>query len=126
MHLRDKKLQRNNNRIALLKSAGTSKIILGPNESKDIYCYTDKELDLQTTPAMTSDSTESGLPDFVDITPGLVNYSYGKNGHIIVNVSNLTTNSVVIAPKTIICELQPVVIADDVLNEEKKDRNKFN
>ena len=33
----------------------------------------------------------------------------------------------VIAPKTIICELQSVVIADDVLNEEnKKETNLIN
>ena len=114
MNIREKELQKNNHRIAILKSANQNKIILGPNESKDIYCFSDRELDMQPTPAVTTESSLTGLPKFVDITPALVNYSFSKGQLIVVNISDLTTNSVVISPKTVICELQPATIEQNM------------
>ena len=45
LHLREKELARNKNRVALVRCAEADKITLGPNETRDIVCHTDKELD---------------------------------------------------------------------------------
>ena len=53
---------------------------------------------------------DSSLPSYIDITPSVINYGKTKNAEIVVNVVNLTTNSCVISPKAILCEVQPVVV----------------
>jgi hypothetical protein len=44
----------------------------------------------------------------LDVTPTLVNYDARKTGLIDVHVANITTQTVVIPPRTLLCELQPV------------------
>ena len=53
---------------------------------------------------------DSVIPDDFDITPSVIHYEYGKNGFINVQISNVTTSTFTIAPKTILYELQPVQI----------------
>jgi len=48
----------------------------------------------------------------LDITPAIVHYSYHNNGVITVNLANVTAKTVVIPPKAILCEIQPVKIED--------------
>ena len=54
------------------------------------------------------------MPSFVDITPAVIHYEYKKNKEVKVNVTNLTTNSVTITPKSILCEMQPVKVDESV------------
>ena len=106
--IRDKELSKSGNQIAIIRSAETSKIIVGPNETKTIKGRTDKELGYQTTSAMIHETSDSSLPDFIELSPEVINYTYGRTKEVNITVSNLTSNSVVIAPKAILCELQPV------------------
>lgn len=114
---REKELKRNKNKVAIVRCAEPTRIILGPNESRDILGETDKELEYGQTTAIIHETEDSVLPDFIDITPGIVNYDKEKNRQLIITVSNLTTNSVVISPRSILCELQPVKIEDKIVNE---------
>ena len=115
--VREKELIRNKNRLAVVRSAEVSKIVLGPNESKDIRGYTDREIDHQPTSAILHESEESSLPSYIDITPSVITYDKTKKADVIVNITNLTTNSVVISPKSILCEIQPVTVDESVYHK---------
>ena len=116
--IRDKELNKCGNQIAIIRSAELSRIILGPNETKTIKGRTDKELGFQTTTAMVHETSDSSLPDFVEITPEIINYRHGTTKEVNITLSNLTSNSVVISPRAILCELQPVNIEESKLNYE--------
>lgn len=120
--LRDKELKRNNNRLAVVRSAVAEKIILHPNESIDIPGIVDKELDYPTTTAILQETSDSNIPDFIDVTPAVIQYKYRRNDELKVNLSNLTTSTIVISPKCILCELQPVVVTDEVFDNIEKDQ----
>ena len=100
------------NQIAIIRSAEPQKIIIGPNETQTIKGLTDKETGHPKTTALLHESLDSSLPNNIDITPEVINYEHGKNKVVNVTISNVTTNSVVISPKTILCELQPVKVED--------------
>ena len=53
---------------------------------------------------------DSVVPCDFDITPSVVHYEYSKNGIICVQISNVTTSTFTIAPKTVLCALQPVQV----------------
>ena len=60
------------------------------------------------------------------LTPSVVEYEYGKRSDIFVTLSNITNNTVIIPPKAILCELQPVTITGKTIqgNEEDIDRKR--
>ena len=110
--LRDRELRKNGYQIAIIRSAEPQKIILGPNETLTIEGITDKEVGHPKTTALIHESLDSSLPDYVDISPEVINYVHGKTKVVNVTISNVTSNSVVISPKAILCELQPVKVED--------------
>lgn len=122
MTVRDKELSRNKDRVAVVKCAEIARVIIGPNDSVNLRGYTDKEIDHQPTTAMIHECEDSALPDFIDLTPTVLHYTYKKMGEVIVNITNLTTNTITIAPKAIICELQPVTI-EETEQESAERRN---
>lgn len=124
MVIRDRELRRNKDRIAIVRCAGTQKITLRPNESIEILGYTDKELDFPDTTAILQETENSSIPSYIDITPAVIRYQYRKNGAIAVNLSNLTTNTINIAPRSILCELQPVKVADEVFEKLELDHKR--
>lgn len=64
-------------------------------------------IDYPTSTVMIQDSEEGQLPSDVDITPAVFQQHHGvKPKGIKVTVSNVSTNTMVINPKTIICEIQ--------------------
>lgn len=117
--VREKELKKYKNKIAIVKSAETNRIILGPNETIDIEAYTDRELDCGQTYVMVHETEDSSLPNFIDITPTVLNYRSGRRQTLTVNLSNLTSNSVVISPKAILCEIQPVDIEQGKLENDE-------
>ena len=64
---------------------------------------------------------QSVIPDDFDITPAVINYSCGKNGVIEVQISNMTTSTLVVPPRALLCELQPVNIDFNYKIPESKD-----
>ena len=50
------------------------------------------------------------LTDDCDITPAVVHYTFGKNGIIDVQISNVMTSTFNVSPRAVVCELQPVSV----------------
>ena len=73
-------------------------------------------MDCPESTVIYQESTFSSLPSYVDVTPTVIQYKNKNNQEVVVNLSNLTTNTVVINPKAILCEIQPVTVTDDVLH----------
>ncbi|KAH3699496.1 hypothetical protein DPMN_074452 [Dreissena polymorpha] len=70
--------------------------------------------------ALISETGDPSLQDFIDILPALVNYDIKKNEYI-VELSNVIYNTVSIAPRAIIVELQSVDIEDDTTRRHLKE-----
>lgn len=104
--IREKGLQRNKNRLAIVRSAALQKIILKPNETLEVKGYTDKEIDYPSTSAILQETPLSTISSNIDINPAVVQYCYRKNGEMKINMSNLTTHTLTIPPRAVICELQ--------------------
>jgi len=120
--IREKELKKNSDRLGLIRCAEVSKITLGPNETKYIHGYIDKELEYHSTCAIIQETESSTLPDYIDIASGVIHYNYKKNDKVTVNISNLTTNTVTISPKAIIAEIQPVDVDQTVLDDLNDDQ----
>jgi len=65
-------------------------------------------------------STESSsIPSCVEITPAVVQLNNKKHQNIVVTLSHITSNVVVIAPRCVIGELQPVTV--DTVSDDCSD-----
>ena len=74
-------------------------------------------MEFKATCAIIQELEDSTLPYYIKITPAVIQYQHRNNGEIMVNISNLTTNSVTISPKAIIGEVQPVTIDESVFEK---------
>lgn len=122
--IREKELRRNKNRLAVIKSAETNKITIGPNQSITIAGYLDKKLPYNVTCAIIQEASDSSLPDYVDVTPAVIHYNHKEHTEVFVNLSNLTTNSVTISPRTILCEVQPASVDESVFEKLESETEK--
>ena len=121
--IRDKELKKNNNKLAIVRSAATHKITIEPKHTVEIDGYTDKELPYPDTIAIIQETDEGQIPSRIDVTPTVIQYQYKRNCPVKISLSNITTSPVTIQPRSIICEIQPVSIEEDVFErmEEKHD-----
>lgn len=117
MTLRERELRRNGHRLGIVKSAETERITIPPNGSVRIRGYLDRKLPYHQVLAMLQATTKSSIPSDLDVTPSLHHYNYTDNSSIPVEISNVTTRTVSVSPRAILCELQPVTILDTVLPE---------
>lgn len=108
MTIRDKELARNNNRLGIVKSAENFCISIPPNSTVSISGYIDKAIPYQSTTAVLQATSRSVIPSDLDIVPSLTDYCYPANHVIRVDIDNITTRTVQVPPKSILCELQPV------------------
>ena len=72
-------MKKNNNRLAIIRSAETKKITINPNQTVDITGQVDKVLNYPQTSAIIQESTESQIPSFIGINPTVIQYNYTKN-----------------------------------------------
>ena len=93
---------------------------------KTIRAGTNKQIPYQNSNAILHETEDATIPNFIDFTPSVVEYEYGKRSDIFVTLSNITNNTVIIPPKAILCELQPVSITGKTIqgNEEDIDRKR--
>lgn len=122
--IRQRELKKNKNRIAIVRSAETTKLTIGPNQSINMKGYLDKQMEFHSTCAIIQECEDSTLPDFIDVTPTVIQYEHRNNGEIIVNLSNLTTNSVTISPKAILGEIQPVTVDESVFERIERETSR--
>jgi len=110
--LREKELTKNNNRLAVIKSAETKNITIPPNSDITIAGYVDREIPYHSTSAMVQPTKGSLIPPDLDIGPSLINYQHRQNGIVDINISNITTRTVTVPPRALLAEIQPVTILD--------------
>ena len=116
MSVRERELKRKKNVLGVVKCAEVNRITLQPNSSIVISGVIDKGMPYSDTCALLQESKLSSLPHDIDIEPTLVNYRYNNNGLVDVHISNITTRTVNIEPREIVCELQPVSVTDHDIN----------
>ena len=110
MLYRDKELKRRDHVLGIVKCAENKNITILPNTTKTITGYVDKGLDYQATCAILQPTFNSVLTEDLDICPSLITYQGTGKGFIDVTISNCSTRTVSIPPKSIVCEVQPVTI----------------
>lgn len=109
---REKELRRNGYKLGIVKSAEEAKITIPPNSQKTVMGYVDKQMRYQESCAMLQASDESRIPKDLDKVPTIINYKYGRKDAVPVHICNITTSTVTISPREILCELQAVNIED--------------
>jgi transposase InsO family protein len=110
MVLRDRQLSKTNYRLGIVKCAEQKAIVVPPNSQVVVAGYVTRDVQYPATCALLQPTQQAGIPDDVDISPSLISYEYGKNGLVDVHLSNVTTRTVVIQPRAVLCEVQPVTI----------------
>ncbi len=110
MVLRERELVRHSGRLALVRSCEAANIVVPPNGSCTIKGSVCNALPYQTVCALLQSSKESKIPSDVEIGPALFSYKYGEAQQVPVVVSNLTGQTIVVSPKAILCEVQPVQV----------------
>lgn len=112
MKLREGDLEKQNNRLAVMRSTGNKSIIIRPNNDVKMKRFLDKLSTYQPTCAILQTSASSVIPSDINITPILVSSDAREDMRINVHISKVTTRTVSVHPREIMCELQPVRIED--------------
>ena len=81
-------------------------------------------MEFNSTCAIIQECEDSTLPDYIDVTPTVIQYEHRNNSELMVNLSNLTTNSVTISPKAILGKVQPVTVDESVFEKIEKKTSK--
>ena len=110
LQLREKALIKQNFRLAIVKSAEHQTITISPNSQVVINGFADRKIPYHTTCALLQSTKYSRIPTDLDIEPSVVKFDFKENEVIPVTISNLTTRTVTINPKAVVCELHPVSI----------------
>ena len=119
--LREKELSRKDFKLGIVKSAETSKITIPPNSRRTVNGYIDRQTRYQDSCAMIQATIESFIPQDLDIVPTVVSYTYGHQDTVPVHICNITTRTVTVSPRAILCELQAVNVEDLQLHHDLKD-----
>ena len=119
MVLQQKELRRNNNRLGIIKSAENHCVFIPPNTSITINGYVDKGMPHHTTTALLHSTASSSIPNDLEIAPTIINYQYPMKNLVKVNIDNVTTRTVCLQPKTVLCEIQPVTIESTQCFQQK-------
>ncbi|KAK3106295.1 hypothetical protein FSP39_017215 [Pinctada imbricata] len=105
--LRERELQKNNNVLAYIRSSENKKVIIPPNTESIIKGSMYKALPYQPVCALLQATTKSSISNDIDISPVLINYN-NYSDTIPVLISNMSTKTVTINPKELVCDVQPV------------------
>ncbi|KAH3724575.1 hypothetical protein DPMN_050395 [Dreissena polymorpha] len=112
MVIREKDLKKNKDGIAIIRCAVPNKVLIKQNGCLELNGYIDRTVNYPDITALLQESEHSNVPSYVDVTPAVVNVKSDQT-NVIVTLSNLTTNTVVILPKAILCERQPVTVTKE-------------
>ena len=110
--LREKELHKRNNRLALIKCAEGKTVRIPPNRDVVLQGYMDHELPYHPVCGLLQPTQKAAIPTDLDIAPSLVSYQFRDNRLVPVHISNVTTRTITVSPNAILCELQPVSVAD--------------
>ena len=96
--------------MALIKSAETRPITIPANTEVVIQGYMDKMLPYPSTVSMLHPTKNSVIPTDLDIVPAVISYDQNHRENIPVHIANVTTRTVTVSPRSLLCELQPVSV----------------
>lgn len=108
--LEDRALSRTKGRLGLVKSASAKTLRIGSNTSCVVTGFVSDSVSCMRL-AMVHPTEKGILPDGVELTPTLLSYS-GDTGKVQVEISNHTRRPILIQPRSVLCELQQVDLAD--------------
>lgn len=83
-------------------------IILSPNTERTIRGYICQQVLYTDTPVILQPTELTTMNKDLDIAPMLFHYKYKDFQEIPIVLSNVTNRTIVVQPKAIICEIQPV------------------
>jgi hypothetical protein len=112
MVLQAKELSRNNDRLGIVKSCETSRVVIPPNTTTTIKGSIHKGLPYRDTCVMIQPTSKSALPLGLEIAPAIFRFEHQRDRlhQVQVQVSNLSNQTVVVSPRAVLCEIQPVTI----------------
>lgn len=112
MTLRERGLSRRAYVLARVKSAEERPVTIPPNSSVTIQGYLFDKLPYRYYPVCgtLSPTARSRIPTDLDIEPSVITYDTAGSAPIPVHVSNITTNTVTINPRALLCEVQQISI----------------
>ena len=73
------------------------------------------------TTVILQEPDESALRPWFDLEPSIIHFRDKCNDDVIVNLSNLTTQTVTIQPRAVRCELQPVSVAEKTMKNNRRE-----
>ncbi len=82
--------------------------MIPPNTSCTIAGYIHNGVDHAPTSAVLHETEDSLLTEHVDVAPSLIHYQGTGKGLVDVVVSNISTRTVCVPPRGMLCEIQPV------------------
>ena len=108
--LMEKRLLHNNNILAYVKSAETTRVTITPNSEVTIKGYLQKKVPYHQVSALLQSTPKSRIPSDLDISPSVITYDHSDRSVVPVVISNITTRTVTVNPHELLCELQPVTV----------------
>ena len=93
------------NRIAVVRSAEHRRVIIKTNEQVLVRGFTDRCHPYHQTCALLQPHPQ--VNSDLDLTPNLISDRYKDTDPVEVTFSNLSTHTVTLNPKTVLCEVQP-------------------
>ncbi|XP_056017057.1 uncharacterized protein LOC130053684 [Ostrea edulis] len=118
--MRERELSKNRNILAFIKSAENRKITIPANSEVVINGYLDKKVLYEPVCAIIQPTSSSFIPDDLDISPTLVTYDCQKTELVPIHITNISTRTVTVPPKALLCELQPVTVESHRSSKEQK------
>ena len=117
MKIRSREINRHDGRLAVIKCAVATKVTIPSNTTIMITGKLDKQIHVPVGVGLTQMWKEASIPEGVSVTPALVE----MNGDRLVNVelSNLTSSPVMIAPSSVLCQVQSCNVVTELDESEK-------
>jgi hypothetical protein len=117
----ERHLQKQGNRVAVVRCAEPAHLTVGPNQKTTVRGYIDRAEPYHVTCALLQSHHQANQD--LDIEPALITYTPGSRQQVEVTISNVSTQTVTVNPKAILCEVQPCTITslDDVPTEIQDD-----
>jgi dUTPase len=123
MKLQAQKMKKSNGLLGIVKCALTNKVVIPSNSSMVVDGTLSRQVPDSCRLGLVQPLSKPVLPDGVTITPTLVTLDHGSLDCISVQVCNLTTGPIVIAPHSVLCQIQSCEIEMDLTSEHGSTTN---
>jgi len=110
MVLRERELQRNGGKLGLVRSGEDKCVYIPANSQVVLRGQIVKKINFPKVCALLQPTENTSIPSDLDIAPSIVDYNCDDPGIVDVHIANVTTQTVVVRPRALLCELQPVKV----------------